>query len=50
MDDITLGKIVITKKNQLEEIFQYVEKDQLEQKYGGSKPDMTENFWPVKLD
>jgi hypothetical protein len=46
LDEISLRKIRMLKKGQFKDILLLVNPEQLEQKYGGTAPDVKENFFP----
>ena len=45
LEETTTYKISLITNNMPENLYQYTRKDQIEKKYGGSCPDLTENFW-----
>lgn len=44
----TVDKINIIKSNTSPKMWEHFNKNQIEQKFGGSCPDLTQDFWPPK--
>ena len=55
LEEVTVQKINIIEKNNMNKIFENIRKDNLEQKFGGTAPDMTEeiensnSFFPPRM-
>jgi hypothetical protein len=50
IDDFIKQKMTICGyKNVTETLLEYIDEDTLEQKYGGNKPDISEQFFPPKM-
>ena len=49
VDKFVQKKIIICGPDYTDTILEYIDKDVLEQKHGGNKPDITENFFPPRF-